>query len=100
MSLVVFSPLVHYDERPAPLKAREFSSIVKQLMGFWTETVRMMEADGKTCSSKNSIWNFALMGYLTGRSGEERPDAQVNRLATHAHTHSLTHTNIQYWSPL
>lgn len=27
------------------------------------------------------------MGYLTGRGGEERPDAQVNRPATHAFIH-------------
>lgn len=30
-------------------------------------------------------WNI-----LTGRSGEERPDAQVNRLATHACIHTYT----------
>lgn len=27
------------------------------------------------------------MGYLTGRGGEERPDAQVNRPATQAFIH-------------
>lgn len=43
---------------------------------------------------EKNIWNFDSVGYLTGRSEEERPDAQVNRLPIHAHTH--THTRTQY----
>ena len=48
---------------------------------------------------KKKTWNFAFMGYLTGRSAEERADAQVNRLTTHTHTHTLSHTQIHNIGP-
>jgi len=47
---------------------------------------------GKHGPVKKHIWNFVLMGYLTGWSGEKRLNAQVNRLATHTHTQTHKYT--------
>lgn len=63
-------------------------------MRFWSEKTDRSRRKNRPQNKKP----FALMGYLTGWSGEERPDAQVDRLTTHSlsHTHTLTH--VQYWS--
>lgn len=57
-------------------------------MGFWTETVRQRLME-KTCKKKKSS-KLCFNGTLTGRSGEERPDAQaskqVGNTCVHIHT--------------